>query len=110
MIPAAFDYELAGSVEEAVELLQAPDAKALAGGHSLIPALKLRIARPSLLVDVGRLELSYVRNDGSHVFSRTLDEHNRNVQKFQVEFFRQKRLADRRAAQAPAAQAPSPSH
>lgn len=41
------------------------------------------------------------RNDGSHVFSRSLDEHNRNVQRFQVEFFRQKRLAERRAAAKP---------
>lgn len=75
MIPAAFDYEVAGSVEEAISLLQAPDAKALAGGHSLIPALRLRIARPSLLVDVGRLDLSYVRDDGTHVAIGALTRH-----------------------------------
>ena len=47
MIPAAFEYEAAGSVAEAVELLGShEDAKLLAGGHSLIPAMKLRIARP----------------------------------------------------------------
>ena len=51
MIPAGFDYEVADSVEHAVELLGREDAKILAGGHSLIPAMRLRIARPSLLVD-----------------------------------------------------------
>ena len=63
MIPVEFDYELAGSVEHAIELLGGRDgAKVLAGGHSLLPAMRLRIARPGLLVDVGRLdELRYVR-------------------------------------------------
>ena len=63
MIPAQFEYEIAGSVEEAIELLGSrEDAKLLAGGHSLIPAMKLRIARPGTLVDIGRIgELSYVR-------------------------------------------------
>ncbi|MGZ8717192.1 MAG: FAD binding domain-containing protein, partial [Gaiellaceae bacterium] len=56
MIPAAFQYERAGSVDEAVSLLgRDEDAKLLAGGHSLIPLLRLRFARPSLLVDIGRL-------------------------------------------------------
>ena len=69
MIPAAFDYRRAGSVDEAVELLGSdPDAKLLAGGHSLIPLLRLRFARPSLLVDIGRLnELRYVREDGDRI-------------------------------------------
>ena len=64
VIPAAFDYEVAESVEHALELLGGdPDAKVLAGGHSLVPALKLRIARPSKLVDIGRLsDLAYVRD------------------------------------------------
>ena len=47
VIPAGFDYEVADSVEHAVELLGREDAKILAGGHSLIPAMRLRIARPS---------------------------------------------------------------
>jgi carbon-monoxide dehydrogenase medium subunit len=66
MIPAAFDYEVADSAEHAVELLGSrEDAKLLAGGHSLIPLLRLRFARPSLLVDIGRIEeLSYVRDAG----------------------------------------------
>ena len=55
MIPAPFEYEVADSVEHASELLRAdPDAKLLAGGHSLVPAMKLRLARPSKLVDIGR--------------------------------------------------------
>jgi aerobic carbon-monoxide dehydrogenase medium subunit len=66
MIPATFDYEVAESAEHAVSLLGSrEDAKLLAGGHSLIPLLRLRFARPSLLVDIGRLpELSYVRDSG----------------------------------------------
>ena len=53
MIPAAFEYARAGSIDEAIELLGREDAKLLAGGHSLIPLLRLRFARPSLLVDIG---------------------------------------------------------
>jgi carbon-monoxide dehydrogenase medium subunit len=68
MIPAAFEYARAGSAEEAIELLGREDAKVLAGGHSLIPLLRLRFARPSLLVDVGRLDdLRYVRDDGDRI-------------------------------------------
>lgn len=56
MIPAAFDYEVAESLEHALELLASDDdAKALAGGHSLLPLMKLRFARPPLLVDIGRI-------------------------------------------------------
>ena len=66
MIPATFDYEVAESTEHALSLLGSrEDAKLLAGGHSLIPLLRLRFVRPSLLVDVGRIpELSYVRDAG----------------------------------------------
>lgn len=69
MIPARFDYEVAEGVDHAIELLGSrEDAKLLAGGHSLIPLLRLRLARPALLVDVGRLsELAYVRDAGAHV-------------------------------------------
>jgi carbon-monoxide dehydrogenase medium subunit len=69
VIPAPFDYEVAESVDHAIGLLAAdPDAKLLAGGHSLVPAMKLRAARPSKLVDIGRLsDLSYVRDGGDHV-------------------------------------------
>jgi carbon-monoxide dehydrogenase medium subunit len=77
MIPAAFDYELAESVEHALDLLGSDsDAKALAGGHSLIPALKLRIARPSKLVDIGRLsDLAYVRDAGTQLAIGALTRH-----------------------------------
>ena len=61
MIPASFDYDVAESVDHALELLGNGDAKLLAGGHSLIPALKLRIARPERLVDIGRPGRSLVR-------------------------------------------------
>ena len=57
MIPAAVEYVRAGSVEEAVDALAQPDAKLLAGGQSLLPAMKLRIARPSVVVDIGGLDL-----------------------------------------------------
>ncbi len=57
MIPAATRYARASDVDNALELLAEPDAKAIAGGQSLIPVMKLRIARPSLVVDISRLEL-----------------------------------------------------
>ena len=77
MIPAGFEYRRAGSVEEAVELLGSDaDAKLLAGGHSLIPLLRLRVVRPSLLVDVGRLDdLRYVRDDGDRLAIGALTRH-----------------------------------
>ena len=54
MFPSQFDYHRAASVAEAVELLSSlPDAKLVAGGHSLIPAMKLRAAQPAALVDIG---------------------------------------------------------
>jgi carbon-monoxide dehydrogenase medium subunit len=76
VIPAAFDYARAGSVDEAIELLGREDAKVLAGGHSLLPLLKLRFARPSLLVDIGRLDdLRYVREDGDRIAIGALGRH-----------------------------------
>jgi len=76
MIPAAFEYERAGSVDHAVELLADDDAKLLAGGQSLIPVLRLRFARPSMLVDVGRLDdLRYVREDGDRIAIGALTRH-----------------------------------
>jgi Aerobic-type carbon monoxide dehydrogenase, small subunit CoxS/CutS homologs len=74
--PGAFEYKRAGSVDEALELLGREDAKLLAGGHSLIPLLRLRFARPSLLVDVGRIaELRYVREDGDRIAIGALTRH-----------------------------------
>jgi carbon-monoxide dehydrogenase medium subunit len=77
MIPAKFDYEVAGSVDEAIELLGREDAKLLAGGHSLLPLMKLRLARPALLVDIGRIEeLSYVRDAGESLAVGALTRHH----------------------------------
>ena len=70
MIPAAFDYQVPATLEEAVSLLASdPDgAKVLAGGHSLIPAMKLRLAQPQLLVDIARIKsLSYIREEGNQI-------------------------------------------
>ena len=77
MIPATFEYRRAESVEEAIDLLgRDQDARLLAGGHSLVPALKLRIARPTALVDIGRLDdLRYVREDGDRVAVGALTRH-----------------------------------
>ncbi len=57
MYPAQFDYRRAGSVDEALGLLQEhEDAKLMAGGHSLIPMMKLRLAQPPVVIDIGRLD------------------------------------------------------
>jgi carbon-monoxide dehydrogenase medium subunit len=64
MYPANFDYARPASIDEAIALLarHGDDAKVLAGGHSLIPAMKLRLARPALVVDIGRIAgLSSIR-------------------------------------------------
>jgi len=79
MIPAAFDYVRAESVAGALELLaeHGDDAKLLAGGHSLLPLMKLRLATPSVLVDIGRLsDLSYVRDGGDHLAIGALTTHH----------------------------------
>ena len=77
MIPAGFEYARAGSVDEAVSLLAGDeDAKLLAGGHSLIPTMRLRFSRPSLLVDIGRLhDLRYIRDDGDRIAIGALTRH-----------------------------------
>jgi aerobic carbon-monoxide dehydrogenase medium subunit len=67
-VPARFDYEVATSVEEAIDLLRrhGPEAHLVAGGHSLIPMMKLRLASPETLIDIHKLddELRYIRDDG----------------------------------------------
>jgi carbon-monoxide dehydrogenase medium subunit len=78
VIPAAFDYVRADWAEHAIQLLgeHGDDAKLLAGGHSLLPLMKLRLATPSVLIDVGRLtDLSYVRDAGDHVAVGALTRH-----------------------------------
>src|SRR3989304_3547847 len=66
MIPPAFDYATPKTLREAVALLgQNPEAKILAGGHSLIPMMKFRLASPALLIDLNRLDsLAYLREEG----------------------------------------------
>jgi carbon-monoxide dehydrogenase medium subunit len=78
VIPAAFEYVRAGSSEEAIALVgeHGEDAKFLAGGMSLIPLMKLRLATPTVLVDVGRVrDLSYVRDAGDHIAIGALTRH-----------------------------------
>ncbi|HSP62095.1 MAG TPA: xanthine dehydrogenase family protein subunit M [Pyrinomonadaceae bacterium] len=69
MIAAQFDYVRANTLDEALALLaQNEDAKILAGGHSLIPAMKLRLAQPPLLIDLGRIkDLSHIREEGGQI-------------------------------------------
>lgn len=78
MIPAAFEYRRASSVTEALGWLASdPEStKLLAGGHSLLPLMKLRLARPEVVVDVSRIPgLSYVRDEGDHVSIGALTRH-----------------------------------
>ena len=78
MIPAAFDYVRASSAEEAISLIgqHGDEAKFLAGGHSLLPLMKLRLASPSVLVDIGRVQdLSYIRDGGDHIAIGALTRH-----------------------------------
>jgi aerobic carbon-monoxide dehydrogenase medium subunit len=78
VIPAKFDYVRAGSAAEAISLVgeAGEDAKFLAGGMSLLPLMKLRLATPSVLVDVGRVrDLSYVRDAGDHLAIGALTRH-----------------------------------
>src|SRR5256885_15457098 len=69
MIAAQFDYKRANTLDEALSLLaQNEDAKILAGGHSLIPEMKLRLTQPSLLIDIARIkDLSYVREEDGQI-------------------------------------------
>ena len=79
MIPASFSYVRAESADDAVALLgeYGDDAKLIAGGHSLLPLMKLRLATPSVLVDVARVtDLAYVRDGGDHVAIGGLTRHH----------------------------------
>src|SRR5881397_2923864 len=82
MIPAAFDYFRPQTLDEAVSLLaqRGDDAKILAGGHSLIPAMKLRLAQPAVLIDIGRIrDLAYIREEGDRIRIGAMTTH------FQIE-------------------------
>ncbi len=77
MIPAAFDYLRPGSLDEAVGLLSKhEDAKVLAGGHSLLPAMKLRLAQPRVLIDIGRIaDLRYVHEKDGRIAIGAMTPH-----------------------------------
>jgi carbon-monoxide dehydrogenase medium subunit len=78
MIPAAFDYVRAESAEEAISLLgeHGDDAKLIAGGHSLLPLMKLRLSAPAVLVDIGRLtDLRSIHDAGDHIAVGALTRH-----------------------------------
>jgi len=78
MIPAPFEYVRASSADDAIRLLTegGEEAKLLAGGHSLLPLMKLRMATPPLLVDIGGIrELSYVHDAGDHLAIGALTRH-----------------------------------
>lgn len=78
MIPAPFDYKRAESADEAIALIgeAGDEAKFLAGGHSLLPLMRLRLAQPSVLIDIGRVrDLSYIRDAGDHIAIGALTRH-----------------------------------
>ena len=78
MIPAPFDYKRASSAAEAISLVgeYGDDAKFLAGGHSLLPLMKLRLAQPAVLIDIARIkDLSYIRDAGDHIAIGALTRH-----------------------------------
>ena len=77
-LPAPFEYERASSLDQAIALLErhGPDARVIAGGHSLLPMMKLRLARPEVLIDVNELsDLSYVRIEGDELRIGALTRH-----------------------------------
>jgi len=79
-IPAAFDYHVAQSVDEAIALLQqyGDEGKLLAGGHSLLPAMKLRLAQPAHLIDLGHVSgLSYIREENGQIVVGALTTYNK---------------------------------
>ena len=78
MIPAPFEYQRVEFVDHAIQVLSDdPEAKILAGGHSLLPLMRLRLARPSKLVDITRMEdLKYVKEEEDHVAIGALTRHH----------------------------------
>jgi len=77
MIPTSFDYHRPDTLDEALRLLsQGEDTKVLAGGHSLLPAMKLRLAQPKTIVDLGRIaELNYVREHDGRIAIGAMTTH-----------------------------------
>ena len=78
MIPAKFDYKPASSAEEAILLLQeyGDEAKVIAGGHSLLPLMKLRLANPEVIIDIGEIQdLSFIEERDDHIAVGALTRH-----------------------------------
>jgi aerobic carbon-monoxide dehydrogenase medium subunit len=75
-VPSQVEYERATSVEHALSLLSRPETRVVAGGHSLIPMMKLRLAQPELLVDInGLAELAFIKLDGGQLRIGALARH-----------------------------------
>jgi aerobic carbon-monoxide dehydrogenase medium subunit len=77
-VPAPFEYERATSVEDALSLLErlGPEARLIAGGHSLLPMMKLRLAAPEHLIDINDLEaLDFIREEGGDIWIGALTRH-----------------------------------
>ncbi|MDQ2728236.1 MAG: xanthine dehydrogenase family protein subunit M [Actinomycetota bacterium] len=77
-VPAPFEYERATSVDNALALLErhGPEARLIAGGHSLLPMMKLRLARPETLIDINDLsDLDYIRLDGDDIAIGAMTRH-----------------------------------
>jgi len=78
MIPAAFDYLRPATLDEAIALLElhGAEAKVLAGGHSLVPVMKLRLAQPKTVIDISRVaDLSYIREQGDKIAIGAMTTH-----------------------------------
>lgn len=77
MLPNTVDYYRASSVSDALSVLKAnPDAKILAGGHSLIPAMKLRLNSPSMVIDIANLsDLNYIKEEGGNICIGAMTTH-----------------------------------
>ncbi|GAA4181523.1 xanthine dehydrogenase family protein subunit M [Gryllotalpicola koreensis] len=89
-IPAPFDYAKAASVDEAVALLAryGEDARLIAGGHSLLPMMKLRLARPEWLIDINALDdLDFIRRDGDRLRIGALTRHRTLLESDEVRAF-----------------------
>ena len=79
MIPAKFDYHKANTVDEALSMLKehGMDAKLLAGGHSLLPAMKLRLNMPGVLIDIARIpELRFIKEEGDEIVIGAASTHH----------------------------------
>lgn len=86
-IPAPFDYVRASTVNDAIELLarHGPESRVIAGGHSLLPMMKLRLARPEWLIDINDLfELDFILLDGDHLRVGALTRHTALLESAEV--------------------------